>query len=412
MFKAETHPSESSDQTPAFAAKLTARMMLSHVIPDDISAEKKDKWQRGKYLALLRLMAVSNRHIGRLELPHIVINQMDLPAGFNLTAANLRRSTFKRVSMMEVRLSQSDLSPANLAHCQMKRADLRHATLYFTQLDNTCLDRADLRHANLIQAQLDHAVLNGAKLRYVDLSGAHLRNVDLSGACLRHANLRDTCLNNANLSGAKISLDSISETNFKGAIIDREITLDLSAGWSRYTIDIYLGAGDRLGHGVLQEIDSLNSLYRSLKIALLRQIMDSLQQTSNSLTSVAPSLLTILSSTPYYDEPDIAHWLQEICSQFIGTYDRIMRRQRQDVLRMMLDTFSRYPEIMIDHNAAFIQTIAQVIYACPNTTSAQQAKILYALYLNESRIALYVLKVEREKYYRRHGTLIFESCPE
>lgn len=290
MFKAVTHPAGFSGQAPANAAKPTARMILSRVISDDISAEKKSKWQRAKYHALVRLIAVSNHHIGTLDLPHLVINQVTLPQKFNLTGANLRRSEFKQVTMTAVNLSQSDLS---------------HATLYYTQLENAHLEGADLRHANLSQA-LGHAVLNYAKLqnayfnltnlycaklRYVDLSGAHLKNVDLSGACLRHANLRNadlrsanlrgTCLNNADLSGAKLNPDSMSDINFKGAIIERAIKLDLSAGWSRYAIDNYFNAGDRPGGGILQAIDSINAVYPSLKIALVRQIMLSLQQTTH-----------------------------------------------------------------------------------------------------------------------------------
>lgn len=191
-------------------------------------------------------------------------------------------------------------------------------------------------HALLNRAKFQNAYFNitnlyCAKFRYVNLSGAHLKNVDLSGACLCHANLRNadlrsanlrgTCLNNANLSGAKLNPDSLSDINFKGAIIKRAINLDLSAGWSRHAIDNYFNASDRPVGGILQAIDSINAVYQSLKVALVRQIMISLQQTTHSLTPVAPSLLNTLSSAPYYLEPDIARWLQEVCSQFIGTYN-------------------------------------------------------------------------------------------
>ncbi|MBT9433214.1 pentapeptide repeat-containing protein [Candidatus Sodalis endolongispinus] len=139
MFKAVTNPPDFSVQAPAIANKPTSRRILIRVISDNISAEKKSKWQKAKYHALLRLMAVSNHQIGTLDLPHLVINQVTLPQKFNFRGANLRCSELKQVTMTAVNLRQSDLSHANMARCPMKRANLRHATLYHTPLENAYL---------------------------------------------------------------------------------------------------------------------------------------------------------------------------------------------------------------------------------------------------------------------------------
>ncbi|MGP4139944.1 pentapeptide repeat-containing protein [Sodalis praecaptivus] len=346
---------------------------------------------------------------------------MILPRRLNLTGANLRKSEFNRVTMTAVLLCQSDLSHANLASCNLRRAKLRHASLYRARLDKALLRRADLQHADLNQAQLNYAVLDfaklrnanfkltsfyRAKLRHVDLSDAYLKKVDLSGACLRYANLRNadlrtthfrgTCLRNANLSGAHISPGGMCNMNFQGAIIEGDLKLDLSAGWSQNAVDNYLNPSNYAkGGGVLQAIDSISTVYQPLKITLMRRIMVSLQQTDLSLTTVAPALLDKLSSAPYYDEPDIARWLQEIGSRFISIFDtKIMRRQHEEVLRVILDTFSRYPESMVIHSVAFIQTIAQAIFARRASATVQQAKTLYARYLTHRRIAPYALKAE------------------
>lgn len=334
MFRAMTHPSDRAGADPALAegAKTTARMILSRTVPDASSKPHKAKWQKAKWWVLKNLMAASNRHIGALDLPHLIMSDMTLPRRLNLTGANLRKSEFNRVTMTAVLLCQSDLSHANLTSCNMRRAKLRHATLYRARLDKVLLRRADLQHADLNQAQLNHAVLDfaklhnecqlqnanfkltsfyRAKLRHVDLSDAYLKKVDLSGACLRYANLRNadlrtthfrgTCLRNANLSGAHISPGGMCNMNFQGAIIEGDLKLDLSAGWSqKNALDNYLNPSNYAkGGGVLQAIDSISTVYQPLKITLMRQIMVSLQQTDLSLATVAPARLDKLSSAPY-----------------------------------------------------------------------------------------------------------------
>lgn len=412
MFRAMTHPSDRAGADPALAegAKTTARMILSRTVPDASSKPHKAKWQKAKWWVLKNLMAASNRHIGALDLPHLIMSDMTLPRRLNLTGANLRKSEFNRVTMTAVLLCQSDLSHANLTSCNMRRAKLRHATLYRARLDKVLLRRADLQHADLNQAQLNHAVLDfaklhnanfkltsfyRAKLRHVDLSDAYLRYANLRNADLRTTHFRGTCLRNANLSGAHISPGGMCNMNFQGAIIEGDLKLDLSAGWSqKNALDNYLNPSNYAkGGGVLQAIDSISTVYQPLKITLMRQIMVSLQQTDLSLATVAPALLDKLSSAPYYDEPDIARWSQEIGSRFISIFDtKIMRRQQEEVLRVILDTFSRYPESMVIHSAAFIQTIAQAIYARRASATVQQAKTLYARYLTHRRIAPYALK--------------------
>ena len=65
-------------------------------------------------------------------------------------------------------------------------------------------------------ADTHNADLGYANLRGVDLAGANLSNTDLSTANLRYTDLRDANLYNTDLYGAYL----------KGAISNREVTLD------------------------------------------------------------------------------------------------------------------------------------------------------------------------------------------
>ncbi len=84
------------------------------------------------------------------------------------------------------------------------------------------LSDADLRSANLSRANLSRAYLCLADLRSANLSDANLSDADLSGANLSGANLSDADLSGANLSGANLSDADLSGANLSGCIGNRE----------------------------------------------------------------------------------------------------------------------------------------------------------------------------------------------
>ena len=76
---------------------------------------------------------------------------------------------------------ESEIRPGgNLAHTNLRGADL-----FGADLSNAILMGANLMGAYLRDANLSGAKLSGADLRFADLSGASLKDTNLTGAILR-----------------------------------------------------------------------------------------------------------------------------------------------------------------------------------------------------------------------------------
>ena len=114
-------------------------------------------------------------------------------------------------NLIQVHLSDANLSNANLGGADLYRAILKNADLL-----SAILFDADCYHANLIGADLGDAYLDGANLRSANLKGAKL-----SGAYLYRVQALATNFSNATLTGACIKDWNInSETNFENVICD------------------------------------------------------------------------------------------------------------------------------------------------------------------------------------------------
>ncbi|MFI5898448.1 pentapeptide repeat-containing protein [Actinoplanes sp. NPDC051513] len=101
-------------------------------------------------------------------------------------------------------LSQLDLSGLHLDGVQLAHAELRGANLFNTRLRHANLAKADLRKASLASAQLDFAKLENAQLQEASLMWTVLKSANLQDAQLQGATLSGTCLDLAHLSGAQL----------------------------------------------------------------------------------------------------------------------------------------------------------------------------------------------------------------
>jgi len=143
------------------------------------------------------------------------------------TAAETIREVLLDAVKNKINLAHADLRYANLSGANLRCADLRYANLSGANLSDANLSGANLsgadlsganlRCANLSDADLSGADLSGANLSGADLRGANLSDADLSGADLRYANLSGADLIGANLSGADLSGANLSDANLSGA---------------------------------------------------------------------------------------------------------------------------------------------------------------------------------------------------
>src|SRR5271157_5156640 len=109
--------------------------------------------------------------------------------GANLYGANLREAGLWRANLSGANLSGANLIGANLSRANLSGAYLSEANLSGAYLSGANLWRANLSGANLSRANLTGANLSGADLRRADLSGAILVWAKFDGADLRGANL-------------------------------------------------------------------------------------------------------------------------------------------------------------------------------------------------------------------------------
>jgi Pentapeptide repeats (8 copies)/Domain of unknown function (DUF4214) len=106
------------------------------------------------------------------------------------------------------------------------------------------LETGRCRNCDLSQANLNREDLRNADLAGTNLRGANLSSTDLSDADLSNANLE-----NANLQNAKLNRTIVTNTNFRGTILDRNSqnpTGDQRQNWGR---DRQGQTGDRQSWG-------------------------------------------------------------------------------------------------------------------------------------------------------------------
>jgi uncharacterized protein YjbI with pentapeptide repeats len=149
----------------------------------------------------------SEGHDGkRADFSHLDISKA------NLAEADLRKAIFKDCNAQGTILSKAKLDEGDFERANLKRAQLDEAILVDANLKRAILCHASLKGANLKRAILDAAILKGS-----DLSKAKLNDATLEGADLKTAKLDAATLTRANLKKANLAQASLKKTNLKEA---------------------------------------------------------------------------------------------------------------------------------------------------------------------------------------------------
>src|SRR5471030_301175 len=308
--------------------------------------------------------------------------------GAKLIGANLNGANLNGADLLRANLSGASLSKAKLNRANLREAKLNRASLSEADLSEADLSGADLSGANLNRTNLREAKLNGANLRGVNLFMANLSEASLSGTSLLGANL-----NGANLNGASLFIANLAGANLNGADlsnISQEWALLWLPNWDSAWLDAYLNHINNPESGsLLTMMDSIDEQYADVKLRMARELMTLLQNTTADTSSVALPLMDILSKPPYTDEADIAAWLDTVCTTYIDRNNGQVLPWNAGIFNQSVGLFTRRPALMLSHNAAFIQIVAQGMAENSTPAMKEKAAALYETYLQHERIKPY-----------------------
>src|SRR5471030_1892364 len=340
------------------------------------------------------------RRLGGLPSTAVVLtddNRMDLQLA-NLNGAKLIGAKLIGANLNGAKLTGADLLRANLSGASLSKAKLNRANLREAKLNRASLSEADLSEADLSGADLSGANLNRTNLREAKLNGANLRGVNLFMANLSEASLSGTSLLGANLNGAKLNGSSLFIANLAGANlngadlsnISQEWALLWLPNWDSAWLDAYLNHINNPESGsLLTMMDSIDEQYADVKLRMARELMTLLQNTTADTSSVALPLMDILSKPPYTDEADIAAWLDTVCTTYIDRNNGQVLPWNAGIFNQSVGLFTRRPALMLSHNAAFIQIVAQGMAENSTPAMKEKAAALYETYLQHERIKPY-----------------------
>src|SRR5471032_3221284 len=293
-----------------------------------------------------------------------------------------------RMDLQLANLNGAKLIGAKLIGANLNGAKLTGASLSEADLSEADLSGADLSGANLNRTNLREAKLNGANLRGVNLFMANLSEASLSGTSLLGANL-----NGANLNGASLFIANLAGANLNGADlsnISQEWALLWLPNWDSAWLDAYLNHINNPESGsLLTMMDSIDEQYADVKLRMARELMTLLQNTTADTSSVALPLMDILSKPPYTDEADIAAWLDTVCTTHIDRNNGQVLPWNAGIFNQSVGLFTRRPALMLSHNAAFIQIVAQGMAENSTPAMKEKAAALYETYLQHERIKPY-----------------------
>jgi uncharacterized protein YjbI with pentapeptide repeats len=404
-------------------APLSDLAILRQPILNDCSVDERTDLQQRKREILDKL--INQRPVDAdLDLSKTELNGLDL-SDINLSKANLELANLKNA-----KLNRATLSSACLKYTDLNHADLRNSCLQQAHLRGAILSNANLSEANIDGADLSHAILECATLQGLNLSNINfaftmLSGADLSGCNLQSQDLTDTFLIKANLNGANLSKVNLtrailneanlsnadfSDADFNGADLngadltganlDKAKLSDIALPvWNIDNLDRYLNYINN-DSSLLTTIDSIDEKYNKIKITLVHQLMNSLDNSAEevSLLSVVEPLLNTLAKAPYNQDPDIINWLNNnILPLYLTQYNISMMPILDDPLvATLLTCMYSKPELMFSHNGAFIQLISQIMAG--DSSLKEQTKTLYDFYLQDRRIALYTMMPDFGNY--------------
>jgi uncharacterized protein YjbI with pentapeptide repeats len=191
-----------------------------------------------------RLLGLFERNLRVTDLDLVV----DKDATPGEPTLNLRRRDLRYASLDRTDLHQADLTGANLDGASLVGADLRGVFLHCADVGVLLLTEsrsaadcpsaraADFSKARLGEASLLGLDLRGARLEDADLAGARLTHANLAGAnlysarleradltggiAMHGANLATASLQGADLTGAKLEGADLTSAALQGAILD------------------------------------------------------------------------------------------------------------------------------------------------------------------------------------------------
>src|SRR5471032_245824 len=359
--------------------------------------------------------ALMLRHKGRLRSTSAVLTDNN---GMNLQGANFFKANLRGLDLGEADLSYANLREADLRESGLRGACLSRAVFFGAKLAGANLNNADLcwdqcgrfdvgftdlRGVNLSGANLNNSWLDKANLSGANLSKVNFYRIDLGGANLRDANLRDANLSEvslrmmdlsgANLRGTNLSGADLRGTKLNGAdlsdILQKGTLLKLPR-WNSTTLDTHLNhIYNRASGSLLTMMDSIDDRHADVKLRMARELMRSLQKTWANTSAVALPLMDILSKPPYTDEADIAAWLDTVCTTYIDRNNGQVLPWNAGIFNQSVGLFTRRPALMLSHNAAFIQIVAQGMAENSTPAMKEKAAALYETYLQHERIKPY-----------------------
>jgi uncharacterized protein YjbI with pentapeptide repeats len=153
--------------------------------------------------------------------------------GADLSYANLREvdlgsADLKDACFNGADLYKANLSRANLQGAHLEKANLKEVNLTRASLDNAHLEGAFLTKACMSRANLQEVYLIGAHLNEADLSNANLSDAYLDGAYLIGSNLQKANLAEASLMNVLLSGANLSKANFDGGYYNDKTNFDAS----------------------------------------------------------------------------------------------------------------------------------------------------------------------------------------
>ncbi len=167
--------------------------------------------------------------------------------------------------------------------------------------------------------------------RQIELSGLMMQNAPLSEINLCNTTLTDIDLENADLSYAELINVELNRVNFKGAKLTFAGITCIFPEWNNDNLNQYLDpASGQSGGALIATIESISDDYRDLKVAVMCDLMSSLERQLNlefgtgNVTTVTSSahdnLLNFCEAHPLYGN-----------NQKISTYVKRCREFKQDV---------------------------------------------------------------------------------
>jgi hypothetical protein len=140
-------------------------------------------------------------------------------SGARLTKANLAHINLRKADLEGAIFAEADLSHANLADANLYKANFWRANLTSANLRRSCITCTQLSGTNLTRADLREAELNVAYCRGANFTCANLSFADLGGAIFFQANLRQANLSGADLGGAVFMKTDMQASNIEDCAV-------------------------------------------------------------------------------------------------------------------------------------------------------------------------------------------------